>query len=142
MDIIELTRQLGVEIQKQDAYKKYIEARNANDNDEQLQKDIGEFNIVRMELDRCLSSENNEENSDKEAVRAKIADLNTKLKDTYSKIMSSESMVNYNIAKGELDALVNQINAIITLTVNGEDPLTCDITAGCSGSCESCSGCH
>ena len=141
MDIIEMTRNLGVELQKQEAYIKFAAAKKANDEDKQLQEDIGQFNLIRMQLDQCLSSEDNSEDN-KEEVRTKINDLNKQLKDTYSKIMSSESMVNYNIAKTELDILVNQINAIITLTVNGEDPLTCEISQGCSGSCESCGGCH
>ncbi len=141
MDIIEMTRNLGVELQKQEAYIKFAAAKKANDEDKQLQEDIGQFNLIRMQLDQCLSSEDNSEEN-KEEVRTKINDLNKQLKDTYSKIMSSESMVNYNIAKTELDILVNQINAIITLTVNGEDPLTCEISQGCSGSCESCGGCH
>ena len=134
MDIIEMTRKLGVEIQKQPEYKVFIDARNANDNDEKLQKDIGEFNIVRMELDKALNGENQD--------AEKVKELNLKLKEMYSEIMASDSMVRYNVAKTELDALVNKINAIITLTINGEDPLTCDISEGCSGSCSSCSGCH
>lgn len=134
MDIIEMTRKLGVEIQKQEVFKKFIKAKAANDADVQLQDDIGKFNIIRMSLDQALSSEEKNEE--------KVKELNMELKDIYTKIMGSESMMNYNIAKGELDALVNQINAIITLTVNGEDPLTCDISSGCSGSCASCSGCN
>lgn len=140
MDIIEMTRNLGVEIQKSEAYKKFASAKKTNDEDKQLQEDIGQFNVIRMEIDRLLSEENKEE--DKEKVKSKIGELNLKLKEVYSKIMASDSMVNYNVAKTELDTLVNQINAIITMTVNGEDPLTCDISAGCSGSCSTCSGCH
>ncbi len=134
MDIIEMTRKLGVEIQKQEVFKTYIKAKAANDADKQLQDDIGKFNLIRMSLDKELSSE--EQNGEK------VKELNGQLKDIYTKIMGSESMMNYNIAKQELDALVNQINAIITLTVNGEDPMTCDISSGCTGSCSSCSGCH
>lgn len=134
MDIIEMTRQLGVEIQKQEVYRKFIAAKEANDADKQLQDDIGQFNLIRMSLDRYLSSE--EKNPEK------VKELNLELRDMYSKIMASESMLNYNTAKTELDALVNQINAIITQTVNGADPLTCDISSGCSGSCDSCAGCH
>lgn len=141
MDIIEMTRKLGVEIQNSDEYKKFAAAKLANDEDKQLQEDIGNFNLIRMQIDQCLTDENNKE-EDKEALRSKINDLNVKLKDLYSKIMASESMVNYNVAKTELDTLVNQINAIITLTVNGEDPMTCEISEGCSGSCSTCSGCH
>ena len=141
MDIIEMTRKLGVEIQNSEEYKKFAAAKKANDEDKQLQEDIGNFNLIRMQIDQCLSDENNKE-EDKETLRLKINELNVNLKDLYSKIMASESMVNYNVAKTELDTLVNQINAIITLTVNGEDPMTCQISEGCSGSCSTCSGCH
>ena len=134
MDIIEMTRKLGVEIQKQEVFKTYIKAKAANDADKQLQDDIGQFNLIRMSLDQALSAE--EQNGEK------VKELNGQLKDIYTKIMGSESMMNYNIAKQELDALVNQINAIITLTGNGEDPMTCDISSGCTGSCSTCSGCH
>lgn len=134
MDIIEMTRKLGVEIQQQDVFKKFIKAKAANDNDVELQDMIGKFNIIRMSLDQALSSEEKNEEQ--------VRELNTQLKEVYTAIMGRETMMNYNIAKNELDALVNQINAIITLTVNGEDPLTCDISSGCSGSCSTCSGCH
>ena len=134
MDIIEMTRKLGVEIQQQEVFKNYIKAKAANDNDVELQDMIGQFNVIRMQLDQALSSEEKNEE--------KVKELNTQLRDIYTAIMGRETMMNYNVAKGELDALVNQINAIITLTVNGEDPLTCDISSGCTGSCSSCSCCH
>ena len=142
MDIIELTRKLGAELQKEEAYINYAAAKKANDEDKALQDDIGNFNLIRMQIDQCLSTEEGNENVDKEELRKKINELNVKLKDTYSKIMESEVMINYNNAKAELDVLVNKINAIITMTVNGEDPMTCEINEGCSGSCSSCSGCH
>ena len=134
MDIIEMTRKLGVEIQKQEVFINFIKAKSANDNDVELQDMIGQFNVIRMSLDQAVSADDKDQE--------KVKELNKQLKDTYTAIMGRESMMNYNIAKGELDALVNQINAIISLTLDGEDPMTCDITTGCSGSCESCSGCH
>ena len=134
MDIIEMTRKLGVEIQKQEVLKNYIKAKAANDNDVELQDMIGQFNVIRMSLDQALSSEKKDEE--------KVKELNGQLKDVYTAIMGKETMMNYNVAKGELDALVNQINSIIALTIDGEDPMTCDITSGCTGSCSSCSGCH
>jgi len=134
MDIIEMTRKLGVEIQQQEVFKNYIKAKAANDNDVELQNMIGEFNVIRMQMDNELSSEDKNEE--------KIKELNTKLKDTYTAIMGRESMMNYNIAKGELDVLVNQINAVIEHALDGDDPLTCDIASNCTGSCSTCSGCH
>ena len=43
MDIIELTRKLGAAIQQEEAYKNFIAIRTKNDNDEELQKQIGEI---------------------------------------------------------------------------------------------------
>ncbi len=138
MDIIDLARQLGVQIQNTQAYKDYAAAKINNDNDEELQKDIGEFNLVRLSLDKYLSQESNDKEKDKE----KVKELNMQMKDIYSKIMSSESMVKFNIAKKQVDTIVNQINTIISLAVSGEDPLTCDLNSGCTGQCSGCSGCH
>ena len=134
MDIIEMTRKLGVAIQQEEVFKNYIKAKAANDNDVELQDMIGQFNVIRMQLDQALSAD------DKDGDKVKA--LNAQLKDTYTAIMGRESMMNYNIAKGELDVLVNQINAVIEHTLDGDDPMTCDIASNCTGSCSTCSGCH
>lgn len=134
MDIIELTRQLGVAIQKEESYIKFDSAKKANDSDENLQNQIGEFNLVRMSLDKELSGEN--KNDDK------VKELNEQLRDIYGKIMMNPAMVAYNEAKAGLDELVNKINGIITLAINGEDPMTAELPSACTGSCSSCGGCH
>lgn len=43
MGIIEATRNLGIEIQKDERFIRFIKAKLANDNDEALQNQIGEF---------------------------------------------------------------------------------------------------
>ncbi len=133
MDIIKLTRQLGAAIQADERYKNYIAAKEANDNDSELQQNIGEFNLIRMSLDKELTSE---EKSDE-----KVRELNEKLRTVYSSIMSSQSMIAYNEAKSALDALLSDVNAIITMSANGEDPETCE-PSHCTGSCSTCGGCH
>ena len=71
----------------------------------------------------------------------KVKELNEKLRSVYAEIMSTPAMVEYNTAKAELDSLVNEINTVISKTLEGEDPETCDTTA-CTGSCATCGGCH
>lgn len=134
MDVIEQVRLLGKAIQQDERFIRYAKARLANDNDKELQAAIGEFNIARMEYER----EAQEETRDDE----KLKSLNEKVRDVYSKIMSSAGMVEYNTAKAELDQLVSEINVVISKTLEGEDPETCETTAGCSGSCSTCGGCH
>ena len=58
MNVIEMARKLGAEIQKDERYIRYAKARLENDNNESLQNLIGEFNITRMQLDSELNSEN------------------------------------------------------------------------------------
>ena len=134
MDVIAKARELGKAIQQDERFIRYAKARLANDDDKELQDAIGEFNLVRMELDREVNSD--EKNDDK------VKELNEKLRKVYSSIMSSPAMVEYNTAKAALDTLVNEINVIISKSIDGEDPDTCDTSSGCTGSCDSCGGCH
>ncbi len=134
MDVIEQVRLLGKAIQEDERFIRYAKARLENDNNAELQAAIGQFNITRMELDRELSAdEKNEE---------KVKELNEKLRSAYGEIMASPAMVEYNTAKVELDTLVNQINTVISKSLDGEDPETCETEAGCTGSCSTCGGCH
>lgn len=133
MDIIELTRQLGAELQKDERYKAFDSAKKANDNDEALQAKIGEFNLIKANLDRELSSEKRDD--------GKINSLNDQLGDVYREIMSNPLMMDYNDARTQLDGLLNEINSILMLCANGEDPKTCQ-PSSCGGDCASCGGCH
>lgn len=135
MDIIEATRELGKAIQKDERFIRYAKAKLANDNDEDLQNGIGEFNTVRMNLDREMSAEKQDEE--------KIKELNEKLRSIYAEVMASTAMLEYNSAKGELDAMLNDINSIIMQCVEGAEPSTCEPEVhDCTGSCSTCGGCH
>ena len=52
MSIIEKTRELGKLIQEDSRYIEFYDAARANDNDPELQKLIGEFNLKRMNLNQ------------------------------------------------------------------------------------------
>ena len=135
MGIIEAARVLGAEIQKDERFINYAKAKLANDNDEALQNSIGEFNTVRMNLDREMNAETQDEN--------KIRELNEKLRAIYTQVMSSKSMLDYNTAKAELDTLLNDVNSVIMQCVDGADPETVEPeTHNCTGSCATCGGCH
>lgn len=134
MDVIEKARELGKAIQQDERFIRYAKARLANDSDKALQEAIGQFNIARMELDREVNSENKDD--------GKVKELNENLRKIYGDIMSSPAMVEYNTAKAELDTMVNEVNVIISKSIDGEDPETCDVNSGCTGSCSTCGGCH
>ena len=134
MTVIELTRELGKAIQADPRYKEYNDARIANDADEELQKLIGEFNMGRMQLNREMSKSEKDQD--------KIAEMNQHIRDIYAQIMSNEHMAVYNDTKAAFDDMMLEIQNIITLCANGEDPATCEPKSNCTGSCATCGGCH
>lgn len=137
MSIIENARKLGLEIQASDEYKALHSAKEANDNDKELQELIEKFNLKRVELNMEMSAtEKNEE---------KIASVNEQLQDLYGKVMANENMNAFNNANKALNDMMNQITTILMKSVNGEDPMTCEAEQAhscSSGGCSSCSGCH
>ena len=134
MDIIDQVSALALELQKDQRYLVLENARRMNDADEELQQQIGEFNLARIDLNNEISK------PEKDADR--IAALNEKIQKIYGDIMSNESMVAYNEAKGEVDQLMQYINAILVTAVNGGDPMTVEEPSSCGGDCSGCSGCH
>ena len=134
MNVTELTRELGKAIQADPRYAAYVAAREKNDADEDLQKLIGEFNMGRMQLNREMSK------SDKD--QDKIAEMNQHIRDIYANIMSNPNMAEYNDAKAAFDDMMIEINQIIQMCANGEDPETCEPKSSCTGSCSTCGGCH
>lgn len=135
MDLIKMARDMGKEIQNGEEYKKLKDAKAANDNDEALQKQIEDFNMIRVQLSTAMQGEEKDEE--------KLQKLDSELKALYTEIMGNENMLNFNVAKQDIDKLMNGITTILTACVNGEDPDTCEAyPASCGGSCSSCSGCH
>ena len=134
MDIIEMTRELGKAIQADDRYIAYMLAKQANDEDEQLQNLISAFNLKRVELQMEIGKPDKDND--------KVTELNNVIKSTYQTIMASPRMVAYESAKNGLDELVSQINTIISMSTNGMNPDEIDVnTASCTGSCATCGGC-
>lgn len=137
MDVIEITRQLGKAIQADERYTDYMAAKKLNDDDEALQELIGEFNLLRQNLAMETDKPDEEQN------REKINELNAKMSSVYNSIMTNENMANFTMAKMGMDKLMNQINTILTYSMEGMDPETCpsEVPTGCTGSCGSCGGC-
>ena len=133
MDVIELTRELGKAIQQDDRYIAYSLAKQVNDNDKELNADIEKFTNLRLELTNVMSCEDKDTD--------KIKQLDEDIKSTYKKIMNNKNMIVFNAAQKALEDLISNVNQIISLCANGEDPETCQPSSGCTGSCATCGGC-
>ena len=134
MDIIEMARELGKALQNDDRFIAYTLAKQANDNDKELNDDIEKFSKLRQDLTTAMSAEDKDTDL--------IKQLDEDIKSTYQKIMSNKNMIVFQSAQTALENLVTNINQIISMCANGEDPETCQPpTGGCSGSCATCGGC-
>ena len=138
MTVIESARALGKVVQADERYLEYVKAKKANDEDEELQKLIGEFNLVRQNL--AMESDKEPEEVDGEKVRELTATMHS----AYELVMANENMAMFTMAKQGMDKLMSEINTILTYSVEGMDPETCPSEppqAACGGNCEGCSGC-
>ena len=135
MDIMEMTRELGKALQQDDRYIAYMLAKQANDEDKELLEDIAHFEDLRINLGTAMSTE--EPDSDE------IKALDSELKAVYQKVMKNPKMIVFSGAQQALEKLVSNMQQIISMCANGEDPDTCQIPeSGCTGSCATCGGCH
>ena len=135
MDMIELARELGRQLQKDERYLAFEAARVASDEDQELQDLIGEFNLKRMAINNEAQKE---DRSDE-----KLQKLNYELREAYTNVMKNENMVKYNETKQALDECVQRVITIITMCAEGENPDTADYDpSACTHDCSTCGGCH
>ena len=133
-DLIDMTREIGRQLQQDERFIKFRLAQSACDTDEELQIFIENFNRFRAEINDEVSKEARDDK--------KLQSLNKEMRAAYAKIMTNQNMLVYNDAKQELDVLIQRITTIIRACAEGDDPETADyIPSSCSGSCASCGGC-
>ena len=135
MDVIELTRQLGAAIQADEKYQKFAAAKKAADEDDTVQAQLAEIEKIRTEYQEAAMAENPDD--------ARLSKLDQEFQMAYAGFMGSETMESYENARAELDAMMNYIMQILYLSVNGEDPATCEPPEehDCGGECSACAGC-
>ena len=136
MTVLEKVRELGALIQESDKYKEYYDAARANDNDPELQRLIGVFNMKRRALNELMRKE--EKSADA------MTSLDDEIGEIYQEIMNNPCMVRYNDTKEAFEKMLSSVTYIITQSANGQDPYELPDeppVSSCSGSCASCGGC-
>lgn len=136
MDIIEITRQLGAAIQQDERYNTFHEARKKNEEDDELGELIQQIQLIHM----SYQHEANKPDSDE----AKLEAYDKEFTQLYNKVKENPHMSAYEKAREDVDIMMKYITEILTLCVQGEDPMTCEpASGGCSGDCQSCgAGCE
>ena len=132
MDVIQMARDLGVELQKSETYANYLVAREAAEKDDELQTLVREFNLQKV----ALTTARQIEDADSENVKA----IGARMREVYSQIMQRPTMQAFDTAKKDLDKMVSFAQHIIEASADGEDPSTIQ-EPSCGGDCAGCSGC-
>ena len=126
-EILTKARELGQAIVDSDEYKTLKALEEKQENDEEAMAALKEYNDVRKRLaEEINSTEVNDE---------RMAQIREELEKSYEKVMSNPTISEYYEAQRNFEAIVSQMNSILTYFMTGE------ISGGCSGNCSGCSSC-
>ncbi|MBR2867979.1 MAG: YlbF family regulator [Clostridia bacterium] len=136
MDVIAKARELGALLQQDERYVALMNAQKANEEDQELNELIARIQLVQMSFQHEASKEDKNQQ--------KLEAYDKEFGEIYTKIMANPNMQAFEAARSEIDKLMNYINGIFALCLQGEDPATCEPQQQheCGGECSSCGGCH
>ena len=132
MDMIfEKTRELGQALLESDVYKKMKEA------EEKAMQNVEAAEMMALYLEKRSQIQGmmEEENPDPGAMKR----LSDEMDEVQQKLQMVDDIVALTAARAEFNGLIGQINQVLQFIVTGR---MTDEEGGCTGSCDSCSGCH
>lgn len=118
MDVMEAVRQLGVSIQADERYKKFMELSDIAKGNEDVTKATEELQATAEKFEAEMAKENKDEQL--------LTDIQAEYTAKYRNLFNMSPMKEMMDAREELDAMMNDIMQIIYLTMNGNDPLTAE----------------
>ena len=129
MDIIEMAKELGMAIAESPQMTNLKAKEEEQAQDEESQKLVGEYNLKRMQLSQRAQAE--------DITEEQFQEIKTELDAEFKKLTDNAKINAYVTAKKDFDAMMGQVNNIMSYYINGEQ------SSGCSADgCSSCSGCH
>lgn len=129
-DVLNRAEQLAEAILESEEYIKMRLSEQAAMQDEAAGALIAEYSERRSRVENLLAAND----MDHEA----LAEAGAQLEITQKAIDENQMLKTMREANGAFTHMMQQVNRIIKLVVTGES----DEQDGCSGSCESCGGCH
>ena len=118
MDVMEAVRQLGVSIQADERYKKFMELSDIAKGNEDVTKATEELQATAEKFEAEMAKEDKDEQL--------LTDIQAEYTAKYRNLFNMSPMKEMMDAREELDAMMNDIMQIIYLTMNGNDPLTAE----------------
>ena len=127
--IIELAHNLGEEIAKSEEIKNLNAAKEAFDNNAELQEKMREYEAERLLLGQEFAKESAE--ADEKA----IANLKARIEELTKEIATAPDYIAFATAQKAMNDLMASVNAEIKFCITGERP------SECTHDCSTCSGC-
>ena len=128
-NVFEKTRELGEALLESDAYKRMKAAE-----DKAMQNAQGaEMMALYLEKRGQIQEMMEQENPDPGAMKR----LSDEMDEIQEKLQMIDDIAELTAARSEFNGLIGQINQVLQFIVTGRME-----EAGCSGSCDSCKGCH
>jgi len=132
VEIFELARQLGEEILKTPETKRILNAKAAYENDSKAVKLVESYTKMQNEYQEKIT----DSNLSKEEYEKATNELLEKGQQLRENAVTSELIG----AENAFNEYMTKIYKIIAATISGEE--VTEESIDCSGSCESCGGCH
>ncbi len=123
---MEIAAQLGRAIAESEVYKKFLEAKEAYDHNDDLNRKIMEYSVQQRALQETATSPDRDETVMNQ-IQARIDVL-------YEEICNDASFNAVNEAQEAVNVLMNEVNETITYNITGQK--------ACTHDCSTCSGCH
>ena len=128
MEILDMARQLGEAIRDSEIMTRVKAAEEAQQKDAEAQKLIGEYNLTRMQLAQRAQKE--------DITKEEMEKIQQELSAAFETLTQNAIISEFLESRAALDAIVNQVNSILTHFITGEDP------EACTHNCSTCGGCH
>ena len=125
-EIFEKARELGEAIIESKEYKELKAAELAQENSEEAMALLKEYSEIRSRLA--------EEIHKGDVSEERIAQIREELEAAYEKTTTNELITAYINAQRTFQAVIDQMNNILSFHITGQIP------GGCSGNCSSCGG--
>lgn len=128
-EIFDKARELGEAIIESKEYQELKKAEAEQENDPEAMKLLKDYSDLRAKLAQEIQKGDVSEERMKE--------VRSELEAAYEKVTENDHITAYINAQRMFQAIIDQMNNIISFHITGKMP------GGCSGSCESCGGnCH
>ena len=132
MDMVfEKTRELGEALQQSEAYNRMKKAEEKAMQNMEAAEMMAMYLEKRSQIQEMMEVENPDP--------AVMQRLSNEMDQIQERLQLIDDIVELTTARGEFNALIGQINQVLQFIVTGR---MTDEEGGCTGSCNSCSGCH